>query len=130
MLLNDSKTPFFISKLNVVIRENINNNNKNGEKNNRKGLRKISGQILFRGITNRKKWINLLIEKFTLISRCFHGILPNNDIDFLTEELFDNLINLEWLWFNMSLSLFVSAISKTSTRLPFLFHCGKSGTQT
>ena len=47
MLLNDSRTPFFISKLNVVIRENINNNNNNGEKNNRKGLRKISGQILF-----------------------------------------------------------------------------------
>ena len=48
MLLNESRTPFFISKLNVVIRENINNNNNNnGEKNNRKGLRKISGQILF-----------------------------------------------------------------------------------
>ena len=56
MLLNDSRTPFFISKLNVVIRENINNNSNNGEKNNRKGLRKISGQILFqRNNGNRKK---------------------------------------------------------------------------
>ena len=34
-------------QLNVVIRENKSNNDNNSEKNNRKGLRKISGQILF-----------------------------------------------------------------------------------
>ena len=43
-------------QLNVVIRENKSNNDNNSEKNNRKGLRKISGQILFqRNNGNRKK---------------------------------------------------------------------------
>ena len=40
-------------QLNVVIRENKSNNDNNSEKNNRKGLRKISGQILFQR-NNRK----------------------------------------------------------------------------
>ena len=38
-------------QLNVVIRENKSNYNNNSEKNNRKGLRKISGQILYRNET-------------------------------------------------------------------------------
>ena len=83
-------------QLNVVIRENKSNNDNNSEKNNRKGLRKISGQILFQRNNRQpeKNLINQLIEKFILISRWFHGILPNNDIAFLPEGLFDNLINL------------------------------------
>ena len=48
------------------------------------------------------------------MSRCFHGILPDNNVAFIPEGLFDNMINMEWFWFNTSLS---STSSKTSTRL-------------
>ena len=46
-------------QLNVVIRENkSNNNNNNSEKNNRKGVRKISGQILFQRNNRQPEKLN------------------------------------------------------------------------
>ena len=45
-------------QLNVVIRENKSNNNNNSEKNNRKGLRKISGQTLFQRNNGNLKKLN------------------------------------------------------------------------
>ena len=44
-----------------------------------------------------------MCTKIMLMSRCFYRKLEANDITFLPEGLFDNLINLEWLWVNTSL---------------------------
>ena len=48
------------------------------------------------------------------MSRCFFRELVDNNIAFLPEGLFDNLINLYWLWVNTSLS----SLSHNSRGLP------------
>ena len=42
--------------------------------------------------------------KITLMSRCFYRKLEANSVAFLPEGLFDNLIDLQVLWANSSLS--------------------------
>ena len=45
-----------------------------------------------------------IMKKLTLMSQYFYRILGNDNKTFLPERLFDNLINLDFLWVNTSLS--------------------------
>ena len=58
---------------------------------------------------NRKKITHGEVEnnkKFELISWCFHRILSDSYIDFLSDGLFDDLVSLDYLWVNTSSSKF------------------------
>ena len=45
-------------------------------------------------ISPAESWGSNMCNKITLMSRCFYRNLEANDITFLPEGLFDNLINL------------------------------------
>ena len=45
-----------------------------------------------------------LIKELISVSRCFHRGMLYNNVTFLREGLFDNLINLYFLWVNTRLS--------------------------
>ena len=49
-----------------------------------------------------------------LICSCFYSVLWDNNFTFLPEGLFDNLINLKFMWVNTSLSGFSKKIERLS----------------
>ena len=57
-------------------------------------------------------------KKITLMSRCFYRELEANNITFLPEGLFDNLINLELLWVNTSLFSLSNKLKRLSPKEP------------
>ena len=59
-----------------------------------------------------------LCNKITLMSRCFYRELEANTITFLPEGLFDNLINLGWLWVNRSLFSLSNKLKRLSPKEP------------
>ena len=59
-----------------------------------------------------------MCNKITLMSRCFYRNLEANDITFLPEGLFDNLINLKWLWVNTSLFSLSNKLKRLSPKEP------------
>ena len=52
------------------------------------------------------------------MSRCFYRQLRANNITSLPEGLFDNLINLEWLWVNTSLFSLSNKLKRLSPKEP------------
>ena len=62
-------------------------------------------------------WPNLC-NKITLMSRCFYRKLEANNITFLPEGLFDNLINLWRLWVNTSLFSLSNKLKRLSPKEP------------
>ena len=61
---------------------------------------------------------NLCNKKITLMSRCFYRELEANNITFLPEGLFDNLINLGRLWVNTSLFSLSNKLKRLSPKEP------------
>ena len=63
-------------------------------------------------------WGSNMCNKITFMSRCYYRKLEANDITFLPEGLFDNLIKLYTLWVNTSLFSLSNKLKTLSPKEP------------